>query len=95
LDAVVRQRYLTVQAKTRQARTGKNAGTNRTTGFVNRKVGDSIEQNPAEGISAEPMEILLIANSVEPVQGRIHINEPFLFRDGGNPTEYGVRLNSR
>jgi hypothetical protein len=41
------------------------------------------------------MEIFLIANSVEPVQGRIHINEPSLFRDGGNPTEYGVRLNSR
>jgi hypothetical protein len=36
--------------------------------------------------------ILEIANAVEPVQGRIHIekiNEPFLFRDGGSPAEYG------
>jgi hypothetical protein len=32
--------------------------------------------------------IIEIANAVEPVQGRIHIekvNEPFLFRDGGSP----------
>ena len=33
-----------------------------------------------------------IANAVEPVQdGRIHIekiNEPFLFKEGGNPAEY-------
>jgi hypothetical protein len=32
--------------------------------------------------------ILEIANAVEPIQGRIHIekiNGPFLFRDGGSP----------
>ena len=37
--------------------------------------------------------ILEIANAVE--QGRIHIekiNEPFLFRDGGSPVEYGAGL---
>jgi hypothetical protein len=36
--------------------------------------------------------ILEIANAVEPIQGRIHIekiNEPFLFRDRGSPAEYG------
>ena len=40
--------------------------------------------------------ILEIANAVEPIQGRIHIekiNEPFLFRDRGSPTEYGAGLN--
>ncbi|WOH53900.1 hypothetical protein [Bradyrhizobium sp. sBnM-33] len=34
-----------------------------------------------------------IANAVEPVRGRIHIekvNEPFLFRDKSTPAEYGV-----
>ena len=39
--------------------------------------------------------ILEIANAVEPIQGRIHIekiNEPFLFRDGGSPAEYGAGL---
>jgi hypothetical protein len=39
--------------------------------------------------------ILEIANAVEPVQGRIHIekvNESFLFRDGGSPTEYGAGM---
>ncbi|MDE5453655.1 hypothetical protein GWE18_12435 [Bradyrhizobium sp. CSA112] len=39
--------------------------------------------------------ILEIANAVEPVQGRIHIekvNEPFLFRDGGSPAEYGAGI---
>jgi hypothetical protein len=41
--------------------------------------------------------ILEIANAVEPIQGRIHIekiNEPFLFRDRGSPAEYsaGLRL---
>jgi hypothetical protein len=39
--------------------------------------------------------ILEIANSVEPIQGRIHIekiNEPFLFRDRGSPAEYGAGL---
>jgi hypothetical protein len=39
--------------------------------------------------------ILEIANSVEPIQGRIHIekiNEPFLFRDRGSPAEYGASL---
>ena len=40
--------------------------------------------------------ILEIANAVEPVQGRIHIekiNAPFLFRDGGgSPAEYGAGL---
>ena len=42
--------------------------------------------------------ILEIANAVEPVQGRIHIekiNEPFLFRDGGSPAEYGARHETR
>jgi hypothetical protein len=36
-----------------------------------------------------------IANAVEPIQGRIHIekiNEPFLFRDRGSPAEYGAGL---
>ena len=39
--------------------------------------------------------ILEIANAVEPIQGRIHIekiNEPFLFRDRGSPAEYGASL---
>jgi hypothetical protein len=39
--------------------------------------------------------ILEIANAVELVQGRIHIekiNEPFLFRDRGSPAEYGAGL---
>jgi len=39
--------------------------------------------------------ILEITNAAEPVQGRIHIeriNEPFLFRDGGSPAEYGAGL---
>ncbi|QHO71329.1 hypothetical protein ACH79_00440 [Bradyrhizobium sp. CCBAU 051011] len=39
--------------------------------------------------------ILEIANAVEPLQGRIHIekiNGPFLFRDGGSPAEYGAGL---
>jgi len=39
--------------------------------------------------------ILEIANAVEPVQGRIHIekiNEPFLFRDRGSPAEYGAGI---
>jgi hypothetical protein len=39
--------------------------------------------------------ILEIANSVEPVQGRIHIekiNEGFLFRDGGSAAEYGAGM---
>jgi hypothetical protein len=39
--------------------------------------------------------ILEIANAVEPIQGRIHIekiNEPFLFRDRGSPAEYGAGL---
>jgi hypothetical protein len=41
--------------------------------------------------------ILEIANAVEPVQGRIHIekiNEPFLFKDKATPAEYsaGIKL---
>jgi hypothetical protein len=39
--------------------------------------------------------ILEIANAVEPIQGRIHIekiNEPFLFRDRASPAEYGAGL---
>jgi hypothetical protein len=41
--------------------------------------------------------ILEIANAVEPVQGRIHIekiNEPFLFKDKATPDEYsaGIKL---
>jgi hypothetical protein len=40
--------------------------------------------------------ILEIANSVEAIQdGRIHvekINGPFLFRDGGSPSEYGAGM---
>jgi hypothetical protein len=39
--------------------------------------------------------IFEIANAVEPIQGRIHIekiNEPFLFRDRGSPAEYGAGL---
>jgi len=39
--------------------------------------------------------ILEIANAVEPIQGRLHIeriNEPFLFRDRGSPAEYGAGL---
>jgi hypothetical protein len=42
--------------------------------------------------------ILEIANAVESIQGRIHIekiNEPFLFRDRGSPAEYGAGSNSR
>ena len=40
-------------------------------------------------------QILEIANAVEPLQGRLHIekiNEPFLFRDRGSPAEYGAGL---
>jgi hypothetical protein len=40
--------------------------------------------------------ILEIANAVEPIQGRIHIekiNEPFLFRDRGSPAEYSAGLS--
>ena len=36
-----------------------------------------------------------IANTIEPIQRRIHIekiNEPFLFRDRGSPAEYGAGL---
>jgi hypothetical protein len=43
-------------------------------------------------------QILEIANAIEPVQGRIHIekiNGPFLFRDRGSPAEYGAASNSR
>ncbi|NOJ47797.1 hypothetical protein [Bradyrhizobium archetypum] len=39
--------------------------------------------------------ILEIANSVEPVQGRIYIekiNGPFLFDDKGTPAEYRTGL---
>jgi hypothetical protein len=39
--------------------------------------------------------ILEIANAIEPIQGRIHIekiNEPFLFRDRGSPPQYGAGL---
>ena len=39
--------------------------------------------------------ILAIANAVEPIQGRIHIekiDEPFLFRDRGSPADYGTGL---
>ncbi|MBR1279573.1 hypothetical protein [Bradyrhizobium sp. AUGA SZCCT0283] len=39
--------------------------------------------------------ILEIANAVEVLQGRIHIekvNETFLFRDGGSPAEYGAGM---
>ena len=39
--------------------------------------------------------ILEIANAIERVQGRIHIekiNEAFLFRDRGSPAEYGAGL---
>ena len=39
--------------------------------------------------------ILEIANAVEPVQGHIHIekiNEPFLFRNGASPAEYGAGM---
>ena len=41
---------------------------------------------------------IAIANAVEPIQGRIHIekiNEPFLFRDRGSRAEYGAGSNSR
>jgi hypothetical protein len=39
--------------------------------------------------------LLEIANVVEPVQGRIHIekiNEPFLFKDKATPAEYGAGM---
>jgi hypothetical protein len=39
--------------------------------------------------------IVEIANQIEPVQDRIHIekiNGPFLFRDNGTPAEYGAGL---
>ena len=39
--------------------------------------------------------ILEIAYTVEPIQGRIHIEkikQPFLFRDRGSPAEYGAGL---
>jgi hypothetical protein len=39
--------------------------------------------------------LLEIANQVEPVQGRIHIekiNGPFLYTHGGTPGEYGAGL---
>jgi hypothetical protein len=42
--------------------------------------------------------IIEIAHAVEPIQGRIHIekiNESFLFRDRGSPTEYGAGPQAR
>ena len=42
-----------------------------------------------------PRCILEIANQIEPIQGRIHvekINGPFLFRDGGSPAEYAAGM---
>jgi hypothetical protein len=39
--------------------------------------------------------ILEIANAVEPIQGRIHIekiNGPFLFSDGASPAEYSAGM---
>jgi hypothetical protein len=48
----------------------------------------------ADRLYADPKKaarrILEIANAVEPIQGRIHIekiNKPFLFRDRGSPAE--------
>ena len=50
---------------------------------------------PSECTRAAARRILEIANAVEPIQGRIHIekiNEPFLFRDRGSPAEYSAGL---
>ncbi|MCK1638546.1 hypothetical protein IVA95_13285 [Bradyrhizobium sp. 157] len=53
------------------------------------------DARPYADLEKAARKILEIENAVEPVQGRIHIeklNEPFLFRDGGSPAEYGAGL---
>jgi hypothetical protein len=53
------------------------------------------EPRPYADPEAAARHLLEIANTVEPEQGRIHIdkiNGPFLFRDKGTPVEYGAFL---
>jgi hypothetical protein len=53
------------------------------------------EDRPYSDPDKAARHIVEIANQVEPVQGRIHIekiNGPFLFRDKGTPAEYGAGL---
>jgi hypothetical protein len=54
------------------------------------------EPRPYTDPEAAMRKLLEIANAVEAVQdGRIHIekiNAPFLFEQGGKPTEYGAGL---
>jgi hypothetical protein len=52
-------------------------------------------QRPFADPEAAARHLLQIANEVEALQGRIHIekiNGPFLFRDKGTPAEYGEGL---
>ena len=52
-------------------------------------------ERPYADPEAAARHLLEIANTVEPEQGRIHIekiNGPFLFRDKGTPAEYGAGL---
>jgi hypothetical protein len=53
------------------------------------------EDRPYSDPNKAARKLIEIANEVEPVQGRIHIekiNGPFLFRDKGTPAEYGAGL---
>jgi hypothetical protein len=61
----------------------------------------SPHETPRTGLTPIPaLKILEIAKAIEPVQdGRIHIekiNEPFLYKERGTPTEYraGIKLNA-
>ncbi|QDW38990.1 hypothetical protein FFI89_018670 [Bradyrhizobium sp. KBS0727] len=54
-----------------------------------------VDERPFADPDKAARHLLEIANQVEPVQGRIHIekiNGPFLFRDKGTPAEYGAGL---
>jgi hypothetical protein len=55
-----------------------------------------VDRRPFADPDAAARKLLEIANAVEAVQdGRIHIekiNEPFLYREGGSPAEYGAGL---
>ena len=54
-----------------------------------------VETNPLSDPDAAARKIVEIANAVEPIQGRIHIekvNGPFLFQVKGTPAQYKAGL---
>src|SRR5207247_1612335 len=59
---------------------------------------DRVQRRPGHQVQTDPRTasgLRVPAHAAEPVHGRIHIekiNEPFLFRDGGSPAEYGAGL---